>query len=97
MLNKRKIGVLLFILAIITFIIFYTSPLIFAKHKLVTWALVVYIVNKVFLYSSVFLLGREYYFKIANLFPRVIEKILIRFYIRLNKLLIKSSNFIRKK
>ncbi len=77
---KKIVGFVLLGLAIITFFLFLSLPfLLSGSSKVIALTASVYILNKVFFYSSIYILGKQFVSKISKYLPKWIEKPLLKF------------------
>ncbi|MGQ1911472.1 hypothetical protein ACT3CE_16990 [Marinifilum sp. RC60d5] len=77
---KKIVGFVLFGLAVITFILTLSLPFIIAEtNKVFLFTASVYVLNKIFFYSSLYILGKQFITKIGKYLPRWIEKPLLKF------------------
>lgn len=76
---KKIVGFVLLGLAVVTFFLYLSFPFLHAGSKrviLITASL--YVLNKVFLYSSIYILGKQFFSRIGKYLPRWIEKPLLK-------------------
>nr|WP_320119641.1 hypothetical protein [uncultured Marinifilum sp.] len=77
---KKIVGFVLFGLAVITFILTFSFPFILAgTNKVVLFTVSVYVLNKIFFYSSLYILGKQFITKIGKYLPGWMEKALLKF------------------
>jgi hypothetical protein len=78
--SKKIVGFVLLGLAIITFFLYLSLPFILSgSKKIILLTASVYILNKVFFYSSIYILGKQFISKIGKYLPAWIEKPLLKF------------------
>ncbi len=76
---KKIVGFVLLGLAVITFFLYLSLPFILSgSNKVILFTVSVYILNKVFFYSSIYILGKQFISKIGKYLPRWIEKRLLK-------------------
>jgi hypothetical protein len=76
---KKIVGFVLFGLAVVTFILTFSFPFILVGTKKVVFLTAsVYVLNKVFFYSSLYILGQQFITKIGKYLPKWIEKKLLK-------------------
>ena len=76
---KKTLGIVLFILAVITFFLYILFPIINAGSKgvlLITISL--YISNKIFFYSSLYILGKQFIGRFGKYLPGWMERRLLK-------------------
>ena len=77
--SKRLIGYILMVLAGITFLLYLTFPFLNlpTENKLLIIG-GTYLINKVFFYSSLYLLGKQIIVKAASYLPKWAERFIFR-------------------
>ncbi|WP_372750976.1 hypothetical protein [Labilibaculum sp.] len=76
---KKIVGFVLLGLAIITFFLYLSLPFIMSgSNKIILFTASVYLLNKVFFYSSIYILGKQFISKIGKYLPNWIEKPLLK-------------------
>lgn len=76
---KRIVGFVLLGLAVVTFFLYLSLPFILAgSNKIILFTASVYLLNKVFFYSSIYILGKQFITKIGKYLPNWIEKPLLK-------------------
>jgi len=77
---KRVVGFVLLGLAVVTFFLYLSFPfLLSGTDKVFLLTASVYVLNKIFFYSSIYLLGKQFISKIGKYLPNWIEKPLLKF------------------
>ncbi|MDE5416695.1 hypothetical protein L3049_01655 [Labilibaculum sp. DW002] len=77
---KKIVGFVLLGLAVITFFLYLSLPfLLSGSSKVILFTASVYILNKVFFYSSLYILGKQFVSKVSKYLPNWIEKPLLKF------------------
>lgn len=76
---KKIVGFVLLGLAVVTFFLYLSLPFILAgSNKIILLTASVYLLNKVFFYSSIYILGKQFILKVGKYLPRWIEKRLLK-------------------
>ncbi|PKQ63754.1 hypothetical protein BZG02_06915 [Labilibaculum filiforme] len=76
---KKIVGFVLLGLAIITFFLYLSLPFILSgSSKIILLTASVYVLNKVFFYSSLYILGKQFILKYGKYLPKWIEKRLLK-------------------
>jgi len=77
---KKIVGFVLLGLAIVTFFLYLSLPFILAgSNKIILLTASVYLLNKIFFYSSIYILGKQFISKVGKYLPNWIEKPLLKF------------------
>lgn len=77
---KKVVGYVLLGLAVITFFLYLSLPFILnGSSKIILFTASVYVLNKVFFYTSIYILGKQFISKFGKYLPNWIEKPLFRF------------------
>ncbi|BAX82334.1 hypothetical protein [Labilibaculum antarcticum] len=76
---KKIVGFVLLGLAVVTFFLYLSLPFILAgSNKIILLTASVYLLNKVFFYSSIYILGKQFILKVGKYLPKWIEKRLLK-------------------
>jgi hypothetical protein len=75
---KKIVGFVLFGLAVVTFFLYLSFPFILSGNKVVLFTASVYVLNKVFLYSSLYILGKQFINRIGKYLPNWLERRLLK-------------------
>ncbi|MDM8158702.1 hypothetical protein QUH73_02615 [Labilibaculum sp. K2S] len=76
---KKIVGFVLLGLAVVTFFLYLSLPFILAgSSKIILLTASVYLLNKVFFYSSIYILGKQFISKFGRYLPKWIERRLLK-------------------
>lgn len=76
---KKIVGFVLLGLAVVTFFLYLSLPFILAEsNKIILFTASVYLLNKVFFYSSIYILGKQFILKLGKYLPNWIEKRILK-------------------
>ncbi|MFA8436079.1 MAG: hypothetical protein ACEPOZ_16295 [Marinifilaceae bacterium] len=76
---KKIAGFILMALAVVTFFLYLLFPFISHSSKIILITVSLYVANKIFFYSALYILGKQFIRKIGKYLPRKVEQLLLRF------------------
>ncbi|MBN2595335.1 hypothetical protein [Labilibaculum sp.] len=78
---KKIVGFVLLGLAVVTFFLYLSLPFILSgSNKIILLTASVYLLNKVFFYSSIYILGKQFISKVGKYLPKWIERRLLKLF-----------------